>query len=60
MGELLDAFQLSEKLKIHYTTLYKMIDDGKIPYIDLGERTRRFDYEEVIRHLKKEATDGAD
>lgn len=54
MAELISSFELAKRLKIHYQTLYTMIEDGKIPYISLGERSKRFDYDEVVAHLRKQ------
>jgi len=36
MPELLNIRELSKKLKISMTTIYRMVESGEIPYISIG------------------------
>lgn len=51
MGVLLTQQELSEKLKVEVITLYKLRKMG-MPYIRLGQRLIRYDFEEVEKWLK--------
>lgn len=51
MGVLLTQQELSKELKVEVSTLWKLRKMG-MPYIRLGQRLIRYDFEEVEKWLK--------
>ena len=49
--EFLTSKQLCERLSISYMTLYRMMQKG-LPFIVLGSRVYRYDYDVVMRWLQ--------
>jgi len=49
--ELVTAHALADALGLSVETIWKYTRDGKIPYIELGNRQYRYDLQEVIRAL---------
>lgn len=55
MENLLKSYQAAEMLAISLTTFNKLVNEGKIEYIAIGKRGRRFT-QEAIERFRKEAT----
>jgi excisionase family DNA binding protein len=49
----LNKEQLAEKLRCHPRTVENLMADGKIPYIKLGRKLVRFDWEKVKARLNQ-------
>lgn len=53
MIELLTAAELAERLKLRPSTIKEWARRGRIPQVVLSPRVRRFDYEAVLRAVKR-------
>ena len=53
MSALLTYEQLSEKLGMAKTALYKMVERQQIPHFRLGQRTVRFDEDKIDAWLEE-------
>jgi len=51
--ELLKTKEVCELLKINKQTLFKLMKQGKIPYIKLSDKCIRFPKDEIIAYLRK-------
>jgi excisionase family DNA binding protein len=54
MDGFLDKDGLAEKLKCHPRTVENMMADGLIPYIKVGRKLVRFDWEKVREELNRQ------
>tara|TARA_R110000796_G_scaffold78497_3_gene174985 strand:+ start:757 stop:927 length:171 start_codon:yes stop_codon:yes gene_type:complete len=52
MKNYLTKDEITQKLNISLTTLNKLIRNKRIPYVRVGEKLYRFDYDEVVEYLK--------
>lgn len=50
---LVKTTQLAELLQVGDATVKRLADEGKIPFVDLTPRSRRFDPDEVRAALRK-------
>jgi len=57
MGELLTAKELAEYLKLTEITIYKYVNEGKIPGFKIGSRWR-FDKDQIDEWLRREGENG--
>lgn len=54
MNNLLRSYQAAEMLAISLTTFNKLVNEGKIEYISIGKRGRRFTQEAIINFKERE------
>jgi excisionase family DNA binding protein len=52
---LVSSAQLAELLQVGDATVKRLADEGRIPFVNLTPRTRRFDPEEVRAALRRMA-----
>lgn len=51
--DLLTLEQIAKEFKCSTKTFAKMVSERSIPFVPAGRRSKRFDLNEVIEHLKK-------
>jgi excisionase family DNA binding protein len=51
--ELLTTSQLADRLHLTDSEIRKLVQRGRIPEIKVSERTRRYDWAEVVEALKE-------
>lgn len=52
-AELLTAEQLAERLSVRVSTIKRWSRTGKIPHVRISHQVRRFDWESVVKSLKR-------
>ena len=54
----LTARELARHYKIGVDTVWKLVQAGRIPFIQVSPRVRRFDLDEVRRALRRQSESG--
>ncbi|MFJ7664152.1 helix-turn-helix domain-containing protein [Lysinibacillus sp. NPDC097162] len=52
MKQFLSVNEVAELLSVNPMTIYKWCKSGKLPYYTIGGSIKRFDYEQVIKHIE--------
>lgn len=52
MPEILDRDQLAERLQVHPDQVTKMTREGRIPYLQIGPRLTRYNFDDVCAALR--------
>lgn len=53
MTELLKAYQAAKILNISESTFNKYVRSGEIPYVAIGNRNKRYKYEELMKFVER-------
>ncbi|WP_446936279.1 helix-turn-helix domain-containing protein [Lysinibacillus fusiformis] len=52
MKRFLSVNEVAELLSVKPLTIYRWCNSGKLPHYTIGGSVIRFDYEQIIKHIK--------